>query len=78
MPDSSLPSLSSERIIKALKKCGFVELRQKGSHLILFNEATNKRVVVPMHKGKDIKKGLLRKIIELEAQLTIDEFLKLL
>jgi len=78
MPDSLLPSLSSEKVVKALKKCGFVELRQKGSHLILFNETTNKRVVVPMHKGKDIKKGLLRKIIELEAQLTIDEFLKLL
>lgn len=78
MPDNSLPSLSSEKVIKALKKCDFIELRQKGSHLILFNETTSKRVVVPTHKGKDIKKGLLRKIIELEAQLTIEEFLKLL
>jgi predicted RNA binding protein YcfA (HicA-like mRNA interferase family) len=78
MPDSSLPSVSAEKVVKALKKCGFVELRQKGSHLVLFNESTNKRVVVPMHKGKDIKKGLLRKIVELEAHLTVDEFLKLL
>jgi predicted RNA binding protein YcfA (HicA-like mRNA interferase family) len=51
---------------------------KKGSHLILFNETTSKRVVIPVHKGKDIKKGLLRKIIELEAQITIDEFLKLI
>ena len=73
MPDGSLPSLTPEKVIRALKKCGFVELRQKGSHLILFNEHTKKRVVVPMHKGKDIKKPLLRKIIELEAHLFTHE-----
>jgi predicted RNA binding protein YcfA (HicA-like mRNA interferase family) len=78
MPSGSLPSLPPEKVVRALKKCGFIELRQKGSHLVLLNEQTNKRVVVPMHKGKDIKKPLLRKIIELEAQLTIDEFLKFL
>jgi predicted RNA binding protein YcfA (HicA-like mRNA interferase family) len=78
MSDGSLPSLSPEKVVRTLKKCGFVELRQKGSHLILFNEQTEKRVVVPMHKGKDIKKPLLRKIIELEAHLSIDEFLKFL
>ena len=57
---------------------GFVEVRQKGSHLILFNDVTGRRVTIPMHKGKDIKKPLLRKIIELEAQISITEFLKLL
>ncbi len=31
-----------------------------------------------MHKGKDIKKPLLRKIIQLEAQLSVEEFLDLL
>jgi predicted RNA binding protein YcfA (HicA-like mRNA interferase family) len=78
MPDGSLPSISADKLVRALKKAGFVEVRQKGSHLVLLNETSGKRVVVPMHKGKDIKKGLLRKIIELEANLTIDEFLKLL
>jgi len=78
MPDSPLPSLSPEKVVKALRKCGFVELRQKGSHLILLNNQSGKRVVVPMHKGKDIKKPLLRKIIEVEAQLTIEEFIKFL
>jgi predicted RNA binding protein YcfA (HicA-like mRNA interferase family) len=76
--ESSLPSLSPEKVVRALKKCGFVELRQKGSHLILLNEQSGKRVVVPMHRGKDIKKPLLRKIIELEAQLTVKEFIKFL
>lgn len=73
-----LPSLSALRVVRALKHCGFVEIRQKGSHLVLYNETTKRRMVVPMHKGKDIKKPLLKKIIELEAQLTIDEFIKLI
>lgn len=72
---SKLPSLTAKQVVKALKRAGFVEVRQKGSHLILFNDLTERRVTIPMHKGKDIKKPLLRKIIELEAQLSIDEFL---
>ena len=74
----SLPSLKSVQVVRALKHCGFVELRQKGSHLVLYNQATSRRVVVPIHKGKDIKKPLLRKIIEQEAKMTIKEFLELL
>lgn len=60
-----------------LKRAGFEEIRQKGSHVILFNSETSKRVTIPMHKGKDIKKPLLRKIIELEAQMSVEQFLRL-
>lgn len=74
----NLPSLSPVKVVKALKKAGFVEVRQKGSHLILFNDSTGRRVTIPMHKGKDIKKPLLRKIIEVEALMSIEEFLKFL
>ncbi len=75
---SNLPSLSPVKVVKALKKAGFVEVRQKGSHLILFNNSTGRRVTIPMHKGKDIKKPLLRKIIEVEALMSVEDFLKLL
>ncbi len=74
----NLPSLSPIKVVRALKRGGFVDVRQKGSHLILFNNTTGRRVTVPMHKGKDIKKPLLRKIIELEALLSVEDFLKLL
>ena len=77
MPQT-LPSLKSTQVVRALKSAGFTEHRQKGSHLILYNQKTKKRVTVPMHKGKDIKKPLLRKIIELEAKMSVEEFLKLL
>ncbi len=74
----SLPSLKPVQVVRALKRRGFYELRQKGSHLVLYNQLTKQRVVIPMHKGKDIKKPLLRKIIEQEAKMTIKEFLELL
>ena len=75
---SQLPSLSPQKVVRALKQAGFVELRQKGSHLLLYNQATNRRVTIPMHKGKDIKKQLLRKILDKEAKMSVEEFLKLL
>ncbi|MCL4366015.1 type II toxin-antitoxin system HicA family toxin [Patescibacteria group bacterium] len=74
----NLPALTSKKIIKALKKAGFSEDRQKGSHLILINSLTDKRVVVPIHSGKTVKKPLLQSIIEEDAGLTIEDFLKLL
>lgn len=74
----NLPALNARKVIKALKKAGFREDRQKGSHLVLINPLTNKRVVVPVHPGKTIKKPLLQSIVENDAGMTIEEFLKLL
>ena len=48
---AKLPSVSGERVVRALKRAGFVELRQKGSHVSL-EKRTGERVwktVVPMH-----------------------------
>ena len=73
----NLPSLNSRKVIKALKKAGFIEDRQKGSHLILIHTLSKKRVVVPIHHGKTIKKPLLQSIIENDAGLTIEKFLEL-
>jgi predicted RNA binding protein YcfA (HicA-like mRNA interferase family) len=64
-------------VIRALKQAGFVEDRQKGSHLILIHPRTNARTVVPVHSGKTIKEPLLRAIIR-NASLTVDEFIGLL
>lgn len=74
----TLPALNARKVIKALKKFGFVEDRQKGSHLILINTSNQKRVVVPIHSGRTIKKPLLKSIIENDAGLTIEEFLDVL
>ncbi|MBN2197772.1 type II toxin-antitoxin system HicA family toxin [Candidatus Wolfebacteria bacterium] len=71
-----MPSLKPQRVVKILKKSGFEEVRQSGSHLILVNITTKKIISVPIHV-KDIKKGLLLSIIK-QTDLTVEEFKKLL
>ena len=72
-----LPSLSARKVIRALKRAGFMEDRQKGSHLILIHPDTKARTVVPIHPGRTIKEPLLRAIIR-EANLRVEEFVDLL
>ena len=55
--------------VRALKRFGFIQLRQTGSHLILRKE--NRTVVVPQHKP--LKPGTLNGIIE-QAGLTLEQF----
>lgn len=57
--------------VRALKRLGFVPLRQTGSHLIL--RKNSRTVVVPQHKP--LKPGTLKGIIE-QAGLTLDEFVE--
>ena len=72
-----LPVLSGREVIKALSKIGFVQVRQKGSHIILVKETKEekKAVVVPNHK--EIDKGTLIEIIR-QAGLKREEFIELL
>ena len=72
-----IPSLTARKIIQALKRMGFVEDRQKGSHLVLVHPQTKARTVVPIHAGKTLKKSLVRAIIS-DAGMSPDDFLKLL
>ncbi|MGI0480379.1 type II toxin-antitoxin system HicA family toxin [Geminocystis sp. CENA526] len=71
-----LPSVTANEIIKALKKIGFVEIRQKGSHLRL-KHPDNRIVTIPVHSGKIIGKGLLKKILR-DSELSIEQLIELL
>ena len=57
-------NLSPLFLIKLLEKNGFVFKRSKGSHHIYYNFVTNKTIIVPYHKGKDLKKGTFLAIIK--------------
>ncbi len=72
-----LPSVSGERVIRALKRAGFTELRQKGSHVSLEKRVGEQvfKTVVPMHS--ELSKGTLSDILK-QCGLKIDEFLNLL
>jgi len=74
---STLPSLTARKVIRALKRAGFVEDRQRGSHLILIHPERRARTVVPIHQGRTIKGPLLRAIVR-DANLSVEEFIELL
>ena len=68
-----IPVITAKKLVKAMKRAGFIEDRQKGSHLTLINHNTSKIITIPIHTGVDIGKGLLKKIIN-DAGFTIEEF----
>ena len=71
MSPSELPILKPRELIRALERMGFRLLRKsKGSHW-QFEHPDGRRTTVPVHKGRDIGPGLLRKIlrdIEMDAE----------
>jgi len=57
-----LPVLKPKELVKILKKNGFEEVRQVGSHLHLLNPDSRLRTTVPMH-NKELKRKTLTSII---------------
>ncbi len=69
-----LPLLSSRELCTFLEKEGFQCIRQKGSHRF-YRHIDGRTTVVPMHSNQDIKRGLLKGILE-EIGLTREDFFK--
>ena len=72
-----LPVLSGNEAIKALSKIGFKHVRTRGSHAILnkFDEQKGK-ITIPVPLHKELAKGTLKSIMN-QADLTLEELLKL-
>lgn len=71
-----LRQVKPRELIRALKKAGFEETDQIGSHVILVDEQRNLQTSVPMHPG-DVARGLLKKILK-QAELTEEQLRRLL
>ncbi|WP_045876672.1 type II toxin-antitoxin system HicA family toxin [Pseudofrankia sp. DC12] len=71
-----LPSRPGADVVRALEKAGFKLLRVKGSHHMLTGLG-GRFVVVPVHAGKDVPPGTLRRIIR-DADLSVEQFIELL
>jgi predicted RNA binding protein YcfA (HicA-like mRNA interferase family) len=70
----ALPVVSGSACIAALAKLGYVQTRQRGSHVRLV--ATGRSpVTVPMHR--EIDRGTLRSILR-TADIDVESFLRLL
>lgn len=55
--------MSPKEMVKLLKKNGFEEISQVGSHVKLKNFETGRTVIVPYH-SKDLKKGMEQAILK--------------
>jgi len=66
-----LPSITATELVRLLERRGFEAVRQSGSHLVL-RHSDGRRVTVPMHKSKDLGRGLLARIMK-DANLTADD-----
>jgi len=60
---TKISPIKPRRLIKFLKKQGFLEIRQKGSHKF-FAHPDGRTTVIPFHPTKEIGPGLLRKILD--------------
>ncbi|MBF0107205.1 MAG: type II toxin-antitoxin system HicA family toxin [Deltaproteobacteria bacterium] len=72
---SKISIISSSRMIKILLRLGFCLVRQKGSHAY-FQHPDGRTTVVPVHKGEDLGRGLIRAILK-DADISVCEYEKL-
>ena len=72
---SKLSPAKPEEVIKALEKLGFKRIRQSGSHAVFYHP-DGRWTTVPIHKGKGIAKGTLRKILK-DTGLSYEEYKKI-
>ncbi|MEK6714049.1 MAG: type II toxin-antitoxin system HicA family toxin [Nitrospirota bacterium] len=74
---TKVPSLNYDRIIHALRRDGWVVVRQRGSHIRLQKETAEKilKITIPAHRP--VKRSTLSHILK-QAQLTVEELNDLL
>jgi predicted RNA binding protein YcfA (HicA-like mRNA interferase family) len=70
---SPLPVLKAREVVAVLKRMGFEESHQRGSHLRL-KHPDGRQVTLPVHYGKDLNRNMLRAILS-QARVTEQEFL---
>jgi predicted RNA binding protein YcfA (HicA-like mRNA interferase family) len=66
----SLPHISGAEAFRALERLGFIQVRQRGSHVIMRRGASG--CVVPMHR--EIRIGALAGVIR-QAGVSAEEFI---
>jgi predicted RNA binding protein YcfA (HicA-like mRNA interferase family) len=74
---TKVPSLNYDQVVRALRRDGWVVVRQRGSHIRLQKHTPDEtlKLIVPAHRP--IKRSTLSHILK-QARLTVDEFQRLL
>jgi predicted RNA binding protein YcfA (HicA-like mRNA interferase family) len=68
-----LPVIKGKYLVTFLETLGFTVIRQRGSHIRMKSD-DGRYTSVPVHSGEDIPKGLLRKIIREDLEMTLEDF----
>lgn len=58
-----LKVLSGKEVCKILSDQGFIQVRQKGSHIVMQKKIENRTITVPVPNHSEIKTGTLQSII---------------
>jgi predicted RNA binding protein YcfA (HicA-like mRNA interferase family) len=72
---SRLTPVSPRELQAILSRLGFQLVRQKGSHAF-WSHPDGRATIVPVHKGEDIGRGLLRQILR-DLDILPEAFTKL-
>lgn len=70
---SVLPTISGKKLYAILLKNGFILTAIKGSHHRMVH-SDGRKTTIPIHSNQDLPKGLLRKIIREDLDISIEEF----
>ena len=65
--------LSGKDFVRLLEKMGFVVVRVNGSHHRM-KHPDGRVTTVPVHKNDNLPKGLIRKIIREDLEISLEEF----
>ena len=68
-----IPTITAKVIINFLNSLGFEQVRQKGSHKF-FRHADGRTATVPDHKGEDLGRGIMNKILK-DVKVTREDLL---
>ncbi len=74
---TKVPSLNYDAVVRALRRAGWVVVRQRGSHIRLQKHTADEtlKLIVPAHRS--IKRSTLAHILK-QAKLSVEEFIALL
>ncbi len=72
-----LPRITSTDLLRALRRDGWVEVHQEGSHIQLRHPTKPGRVTVAYHRGDVLNPKTLSRALE-QASLTADDLRRLL
>ena len=71
---AGLRPVPARKLVRILQEEGFARVSQRGSHLKL-RHPDGRTLVVPIHRGRDVKVGLLRAVLA-EAGIRVEDFLR--